>query len=336
MREGIVRRHVRCLPTSGVRGESRARPVCMSDSATHREYGRRVLRNVLGVVLLLAAVGAIAIGVLHIRHRTSASATTSVAATQSHTSTATSTAAIVPTPVTRVPGHETIPILMYHVIQTPTANVAFPGLWVPPSEFAAQMHALHAAGFHAVTQDQAWAYWTTGAPLPAHPIIITFDNGYASQYTYALPILRAMGWVAVMNWQLSLHAPEGLTEAQIHGMIQAGWELDTQGFTHADLVTASPARLEYEVATSRTRLQHIFGAPVNWFCYPSGHYDSHVIAAVKAAGYRGSTTVIFGWANSRDPYRLARLRVLGGTSPQGLLAQIAANRLDGPPPLHYP
>jgi len=308
----------------------------MSDAATDGEYGRRVLRNVVGVVLLLVAVGAIAIGVLHIRHRTSVSAITSVATSGSPTSTATSTAAIVPTPVARTPGHETIPILMYHVIQAPSASAAFPGLWVPPSEFAAQMHALKAAGFHAVTQDQAWDYWTTGRPLPAHPIIITFDNGYASQYTEALPILRAMGWVAVINWQLSLHAPEGLTEAQIRGMLQAGWELDTQGFTHADLVTATPSRLRYEVATSRTRLQHIFGAPVNWFCYPSGHYDSHVIAAVTAAGYRGSTTVIFGWADPRDPYRLARLRVLGGTTPQGLLAQIAANRFDGPPPPHYP
>ena len=67
--------------------------------------------------------------------------------------------------------------------------------------------------------------------------------------------------------------------------------------------------------------------PVNWFCYPSGHYDAAVIAAVKAAGYLGSTTVVPGWARpGSDPYRLPRLRVLGGTSPQALLAQIAAIR----------
>jgi peptidoglycan/xylan/chitin deacetylase (PgdA/CDA1 family) len=75
---------------------------------------------------------------------------------------------------------------------------------------------------------------------------------------------------------------------------------------------------------------------VNWFCYPSGHYDATVIAAVKAAGYAGSTTVIPGWANREDdPYRLPRLRVLGGTSPQQLLSNIAAIREDPPAPASY-
>ncbi len=83
-------------------------------------------------------------------------------------------------------------------------------------------------------------------------------------------------------------------------------------------------------------LQKRYGVPVNWFCYPSGHYDATVIAAVKAAGYVGSTTVIPGWANpSEDPYRLPRLRVLGGTSPTALLQQIAQYESAGSPPGSY-
>jgi hypothetical protein len=61
-----------------------------------------------------------------------------------------------------------------------------------------------------------------------------------------------------------------------------------------------------------------------------------VIAAVKAAGYVGSTTVIPGWANpTEDPYRLPRLRVLGGTSPTELLDQIAQAESNGAPPGSY-
>ena len=234
------------------------------------------------------------------------------------------------------PGTRRIPILMYHVIQAPSATAAFPGLWVPPAEFAGQMHALQQAGFHAISLDQAWAYWRYGAQLPAHPIIVTFDNGYASQYTQALPVLQAMGWIAVMNLQLSLHAPQGLSPAQVRGMVAAGWELDTQGFTHADLPTLGATRLAYEVALSRQRIQRNYGVPVNWFCYPSGHYDQRVVDTVQAAGYRGSTTVIFGWSSPADTYRLARIRVLGGTSPQSLVAQVLANAADPPPPPAYP
>ena len=60
------------------------------------------------------------------------------------------------------PGTEPVPILMYHVIAAPPAGAPFPGLYVTPSEFAAQVQALKSAGWHAVTLDQVEAYWTQG------------------------------------------------------------------------------------------------------------------------------------------------------------------------------
>ncbi|MFZ0376638.1 MAG: polysaccharide deacetylase family protein, partial [Solirubrobacteraceae bacterium] len=168
--------------------------------------------------------------------------------------------------------------------------------------------------------------------------VLTFDNGYASQYENALPILKRLSWVGNENMQLSGLPPSqgGLTDAQVRGLIAAGWELDTQGISHADLITLDASELEYQVATARRILQERYDVPVNWFCYPSGHYDATVIAAVKAAGFVGSTTVIPGWASpGEDPYRLPRLRVLGGTSPSGLLDQIAQAQADGTPPASY-
>jgi peptidoglycan/xylan/chitin deacetylase (PgdA/CDA1 family) len=89
---------------------------------------------------------------------------------------------------------------MYHVIAAPPSGAPFPGLYVQPQEFASQMQALKHAGWHAVTLDQLQAYWTKGAKLPAgKPIVITFDNGYHSQYAEALPVLRKLGWVADEN-----------------------------------------------------------------------------------------------------------------------------------------
>jgi peptidoglycan/xylan/chitin deacetylase (PgdA/CDA1 family) len=237
------------------------------------------------------------------------------------------------------PGTATVPVLMYHVINPPPAGAPFPGLYVPADEFAAQMQALKAAGWHAVTMDQLEAYWTRGVPLgPGKPIVLTFDNGYASQYLNAMPILKRLGWVGDENIQLSGLPPSqgGLTEAQVRGLLRAGWELDTQGISHADLITLDAAQLKYQVATARQVLRKRYGVPVNWFCYPSGHYDATVIAAVKQAGFIGSTTVIPGWATrTEDPYRLPRLRVLGGTSPAALLQQIAQYESAGAPSASY-
>jgi peptidoglycan/xylan/chitin deacetylase (PgdA/CDA1 family) len=228
---------------------------------------------------------------------------------------------------------------MYHVIASPPAGAPFPGLYVAPSEFAAQMQALKGAGWHAVTLDQLAAYWTRGVPLGAgRPIVLSFDNGYHSQYAQALPVLRQLGWVGDENIQLSGLPPSqgGLSQAEVRGLLAAGWELDTQGISHADLITLAAQELRYQVATARRILRQRYNVPVNWFCYPSGHYDETVIDAVKAAGYAGSTTVIPGWAHpGEDPYRLHRLRVLGGTAPEQLLSLIADVRGDPPAPASY-
>jgi peptidoglycan/xylan/chitin deacetylase (PgdA/CDA1 family) len=120
-------------------------------------------------------------------------------------------------------------------------------------------------------------------------------------------------------------------------LIAAGWELDTQGMSHADLIALSPSELHYQVFTARQLLRQRYHVPVDWFAYPSGHYNAAVIAALKAAGFLGSETVLPGWASpSVDSFRLPRLRVLGGTSPSALLAEIAAAQGAFSPPASYP
>jgi peptidoglycan/xylan/chitin deacetylase (PgdA/CDA1 family) len=245
------------------------------------------------------------------------------------------------TPVlsTRDPARVIVPILMYHVIRPAPPGAPFPALYVTQDEFAAQMRALASAGWTAVTLDQVWDAWTRGVAPPAgRPIVISFDNGYESQFNEAMPVLRRLGWAGVLNLQLSGLPPSqgGLSAEAVRRMLAAGWELDTQGFSHADLVRLGPAALRHEVAASRRVLQRRWHMPVNWFCYPSGHYDARVIAAAKAAGYRGATTVVPGWTRrTSDTFRLPRLRVVGGTSATTLQEQIAAARHDAPPPLRY-
>lgn len=230
------------------------------------------------------------------------------------------------------------PILMYHVINPAPAGAPFPGLYVPAAEFAEQMQALASAGYHAVTQDQLWRHWRQGAPLPTKPVVISFDNGYQSQFTNALPVLRKLGWKAVENMQLTGLPPSqgGLSQAQIKGLIAAGWELDTQGISHADLITLSATELREQVAGARETIEARYHVPVRWFCYPSGHYNATVVAAVRQAGYLGATTVVPGWAGpSVDSYALPRLRVLGGTTGAQLVQLLAATQHDPAPPPSY-
>jgi peptidoglycan/xylan/chitin deacetylase (PgdA/CDA1 family) len=310
--------------------------------ARRREIARR--RRVLaGLGLLVALVLVAAVAMLAARggssHGSAASGSTGRSSRRPAGASSSASTGPTSTAANARPGSLSAPILMYHVINPPPPGAPFPGLYVSASEFAAQMQALADAGFHAVTLDQLNAYWRHGASLPpGKPIVVSFDNGYQSQYTNAFPVLRRLGWLGDENIQLTGLPPSqgGLSEAQVRGLVAAGWELDTQGVSHADLITLGPTELSRQVAGARKTIQRRYRVPVNWFCYPSGHYDPTVVAEVKAAGYLGSTTVVPGWAGpGSDPYRLPRLRVLAGTGPQALLAQISAIRRHPPPPASY-
>jgi peptidoglycan/xylan/chitin deacetylase (PgdA/CDA1 family) len=318
------------------------------EHARRRESARRRRRRTLaGLSLLLAAGAVVAVALASggggggRASQPASRGARSGGATRAGTAGSARTAAhgTVTGAATGRPGSERVPILMYHVINPPPPGAPFPGLYVSASEFSAQMQALADAGYHAITQDQMWAYWKRGVPLPAgKPIVLSFDNGYQSQYSNALPVLRRLGWVGDENIQLTGLPPSqgGLSESQVRGLVAAGWELDTQGVSHADLIALNATQLAEQVASSRRTIQQRYGVPVNWFCYPSGHYNASVIAAVKSAGYTGSTTVVPGWAGPEsDPYRLPRLRVLGGTNPQSLLSELAAIRSDPAPPASY-
>jgi peptidoglycan/xylan/chitin deacetylase (PgdA/CDA1 family) len=238
------------------------------------------------------------------------------------------------------PGTASVPILVYHVINTqPAGSTSNSALYVPGSEFTSQMHALKANGWQAVTLDQVEAYWTHGAPLgTGKPIVIAFDNGYASQYANALPVLKGLGWVGVLNLEVNgLPSSEGgLTDAQIRGLIAAGWELDTQGLEHTDLTTLDPTHLANDLTSARQVLQSQYGAHVNWFSYPSGDYDPTVTEAVRAAGYIGATTVNQGWASpQQDRFLLPMLAITAGTTPAQLLAAIAAAQSNTSVPSSY-
>ena len=104
----------------------------------------------------------------------------------------------------------------------------------------------------------------------------------------------------------------------------AGWEIDAHTLTHPDLTTLSGSALRHEVAGSRAEIRRRFGVTPRFFCYPAGRYDADVLAAVRAAGFEGATTVDPGLAVPTVPFTLARLRVDRGDGSAGLARKLAA------------
>ena len=195
-----------------------------------------------------------------------------------------------------------VPILMYHVIADPPPSSARAGLYINPADFAGQMRWLARNGYTAVTLRTVWDHWHGHTRLPFSPVVITFDDGTRSIAVRAGPQLAAYGWPGVLNLDLSnLEVSWGLSPERVRGLIEAGWEVNSHTLTHPDLTGLNATRLQLEVAGSRSALRRRFQVPVDFFCYPSGRFDDRVVAAVKAAGYRGAMTAIDGLARPSDP-----------------------------------
>jgi peptidoglycan/xylan/chitin deacetylase (PgdA/CDA1 family) len=214
-----------------------------------------------------------------------------------------------------------VPILEYHPIQAPPTGAAFPELFVTLPDFQGQMTWLDEHGFEAVTLDQVEEAWYKSGKLPAKPIVISFDDGYLSQYVNAFPVLQKRDWPGELNLKAQ---GSDLPDADVHKMLDAGWELASHTITHPDLTTVDSTTLEHEVAGSRQMLRQRFGVPVDNFCYPSGRYDTTVISAVHRAGYVGAQSEIPGLADAAHPYILDRIEVLLSDGVTGLISKLQA------------
>jgi peptidoglycan/xylan/chitin deacetylase (PgdA/CDA1 family) len=216
-----------------------------------------------------------------------------------------------------------VPILEYHVLGRPQGEVPYPELYVPRADFRKQMDWLEEQGYQAVTLETVEKAWYEGGTLPSKPVVISFDDGYRPQYTFALPELRKHGWPGLLN--LKAEGSE-LYESNVEAMIAAGWELAAHTINHSDLTTLEGEALEEEVAGSRKILRDTYHVPVKNFCYPAGQFDETVIAAVEEAGYVGATTEIPGFASKDSPYELARIEVLGAWGVEGLAEAMRSGR----------
>ena len=219
------------------------------------------------------------------------------------------------------PSPALVPILEFHVVGGPAAGAPNPGLYDPPRAFRAQVAWLASHGYHAVTLDELYRSWRTAGwlALPSRPVVLTFDDGYPQDVDVAMPILRARHWPGVLNLQIGNLVPERVRE-----LIAAGWEIDAHTFTHPDLTTVDAVRLRHEVGGSRTWIQAVFGAPADFFCYPFGHYDATVVAAVRRAGYLGAETEGPGDASpASGMFKLHRIEVVRSDGVAGLAAKLA-------------
>ena len=214
-----------------------------------------------------------------------------------------------------------VPILMYHPIEEPVEGSAYPDLFLTKRDFVDQIEWLVKSGYEAVTLTEVLDSWFEGGTLPPKPVVLTFDDGYVSQYENAFPVMERRGWPGVLNLKA---LDSDIYDRQVEEMARAGWQIASHSVTHPDLPSLTDSQLAGEMTESRRLLEEEFGVSVTDFCYPAGRYDDRVIAAVRKAGYRSATSTEPGLARPEDRWSLDRIRIELGDGAAELESKLAS------------
>ena len=215
-------------------------------------------------------------------------------------------------------------ILTYHAIADTAGAGRFEPYGVRPEDFRQQITELKRAGYRFVSAEEVVHFVRRGGGLPPRPILLTFDDCYASVLEHAIPILAAFEIPAVAFavtsclggtnvWDKPLGALQlPLLDADgLRRVVGAGVEIGAHSRSHRQLTTVSEADLENEVRGSRQELRAADLGPARLFSYPYGECDERVCKAVEVAGCEAAFTVNPGFIHpGDDPFRLARIEIL--------------------------
>jgi len=184
------------------------------------------------------------------------------------------------------------------------------------------MEYLYKNQYHTVTSDELRAYLYNKKPLPPKSVMITFDDGYLSNYMFAYPILKQFGFKAVlfaitgsiqtkdqdyhpdqldmMSW-MQVAAAADIFEFGSHtnALHNTGPDGKT-GFITASLDDAQADLLRSQKRINNRRL----------FAYPSGQYNTQLVNMLKSNGVDLAFTTNKGYVNqSSNPMLINRITV---------------------------
>ena len=187
-----------------------------------------------------------------------------------------------------------IPILLYHHISDKTTDL--PDLTLSSKAFERQIRKLSWAGFETISVAQLLDYMSgKKVNLPEKPVFISFDDGYADNYSYAFPILQKYKFKAtIFMVGVNINAPDRLSAQEMREMSAAGFDFGSHSVTHSDLTKLSPGAVGQEIQSSKKAIEEVIGKEVRIFSYPYGFYNVAAWEQTDFAGLEGAVTVLSG------------------------------------------
>jgi peptidoglycan/xylan/chitin deacetylase (PgdA/CDA1 family) len=216
-------------------------------------------------------------------------------------------------------------ILMYHRIGETAVREQYT---VSRKNFLEQMQLLGKRGYPVLPLQRIVEGFRGGGPLPDRAVVITFDDGFQETYEHALPVLKQLKFHATFflvtklvgrtnAWMESRSMPclRLMDWAQVKQLSADGFEVGSHTSTHPVLTAIDVQEAAEEIRTSKEELENRVAAPVRFFAYPHGQFNSSVRNLVENTGYAAACCTMSGFNNeSADYFALRRVEIVGTDS----------------------
>lgn len=221
-------------------------------------------------------------------------------------------------------GEKRLAILSFHKIGLPRAGGWNTWFYIPEETFIRQLNDLKSGGWKILDHSEFLDGLENPASLPERSALITFDDGYRSMLTVALPVLRRFGFPAVLfvptDYVGGCNTFDGGAEPdedicawdELLELEREGISIQAHGVSHRPFSDLSLEGQREELQKSKAVLENHLDKTVDTFAFPYGNDGLHpeqLRGEIEKAGYRAACLYRGGPISLpvADPYRLPRL-----------------------------
>lgn len=194
-----------------------------------------------------------------------------------------------------------VPILCYHQIRdwAGSDSKGARDYIRPVDAFKADLKLLADSGYHTVLPDQLYDYLAYGSPLPAKPVMLTYDDTDDDQFNIAGPEMKKYGFKGVFFiMTVSINRPKYMTKDQIKQLADEGHVVTSHTWDHHS-VKGYKTDQDWltQIEKPKKTIEDITGKQAIDFAYPFGLWNREAIPQLKKRGVRSAYIL----STKRDP-----------------------------------
>ncbi len=181
-----------------------------------------------------------------------------------------------------------VPIIVYHGIRATKDSdpESIRKYNTSPELLDQELSYLSQEGYITISPKDVLMFEKNPKIMPEKVVMISFDDGWRTHYTKALPLLQKYNMTATFYVYTNIiDKGSFLAWSDVADLSDAGMTIGAHTLSHPFLTKIDPMVAEKEISESKKVLEEKLGIKIEDFAYPFGDFNKTIESDVKDSGY---------------------------------------------------